>query len=130
MTHHCLTEHHTILELLWGDGAIGWTLVIVGCIIRTLGIATEVRMALWTKPIERATHVEFLLRLHVEERQIKCRATCVTTSFAACQEMLVIISFELYLHRNIFCYLYFFLDRLSNRHNFAPDLQNQGYASA
>lgn len=86
MTHHCLTEHHTILELLWGDGAIGWT----------LGIATEVRMALWTKPIERATHVEFLLRLHVEERQIKCRATCVTTSFAACQEMLVIISFELY----------------------------------
>lgn len=64
MTHHCLTEHHTILELLWGDGAIGWT----------LGIATEVRMALWTKPIERATHVEFLLRLHVEERQIKCRA--------------------------------------------------------
>ncbi len=74
MTHHCLTEHHTILELLWGDGAIGWTLVIVGCIIRTLGIATEVRMALWTKPIERATHVEFLLRLHVKERQIKCRA--------------------------------------------------------
>ena len=64
MTHHCLTEHHTILELLWGDGAIGWT----------LGIATEVRMALWTKPIERATHVELLLRLHVEERQIKCRA--------------------------------------------------------
>lgn len=64
MTHHCLTEHHTILELLWGDGAIGWT----------LGIATEVRMALWTKPIERATHVEFLLRLHVKERQIKCRA--------------------------------------------------------
>ena len=64
MTHHCLTEHHTILELLWGDGAIGWT----------LGIATEVRMALWTKPIKRATHVEFLLRLHVEERQIKCRA--------------------------------------------------------
>ena len=67
VTEHCLTEHHAIVEL-YGCEAV------TGRIIRTLGIATEVRMALWTKPIERATHVEFLLRLHVEERQIKCRA--------------------------------------------------------
>lgn len=76
MTEHCLTEHHAIVEL-YGCEAV------TGRIIKRSRIATEVRMALWTKPIERATHVEFLLRLHVEERQIKCRATCVTTSFAS-----------------------------------------------
>lgn len=67
MTHHCLTEHHAIVEL-YGCEAV------TGRIIKRSRIATEVWMALVTEPIEGATHIEFLLCLHVEERQIKCRA--------------------------------------------------------
>ncbi len=53
--------------------------MIVACIFARLRIASEVRMALRTEPVEGATHIEFLFCRHIEECQIDRTATGMAT---------------------------------------------------
>ena len=95
---------------MFGDAAAFGTRAVVARIFARFGITTEVGMALGTKPVERSTHIHFLLRRHVEERQINRGATCVTTLlhdvFLFEEHALVQIRIEVRLHQrvsNVFC---------------------------
>ena len=70
VTQHRTTQDHAIGELLCGDYPTNGTLAVIARIFARFRISTEVGMALRTEPVEGATHVEFLLRLHVEQRQV------------------------------------------------------------
>ena len=72
MTEHGLTQDHAVLELFGGDAAfwISRTLAVVACKFARLRITAEVGVTLGTEPVEGAAHVEFLFRVHVEERQV------------------------------------------------------------
>jgi hypothetical protein len=80
MTEHRLTQDHAVLELLGGDAAfrIDRTFAIVACVLTRLRIAAEVGMTLGTEPVEGSPHVKFLLRRHVEQRQVKSGAARMT----------------------------------------------------
>ena len=71
VTEHGLAEDHAVGKLLSGDGAASRRLGAVARIFARLRIAAEVGMTLRTEPVEGATHVEFLLRLHVEKGQVE-----------------------------------------------------------
>ncbi len=77
VTEHRLAQDHTVGKLLWGNAAACGTLAVVARIFTRLGIAAEVRMALWTEPVESTAHIEFLLRSHIEEGEIDGGAACV-----------------------------------------------------
>ena len=70
MGEHGATEYHAMGKLLGRDATAGGTLAVVARVLARLGVATEVGMALGTEPVEGATHVEFLLGLHVEEGEV------------------------------------------------------------
>ncbi len=71
MTEHSRAENHTILELLGGDATPFRRFAVVARVLARFWIAAEVGMALRSKPVERSTHIEFFLRLHVKERQVE-----------------------------------------------------------
>ena len=72
---HSLTKNHAVLKLFGGDATTFGALAVIPIILSRFGIAAEVGMTLWTEPVEGSSHVKFLLRRHVEQRQVKGRAT-------------------------------------------------------
>ena len=93
VAHHGVAEQHTVAELFLRDGsllrclmdvilqarfAIRRGLKVEARELLCLGVSTKVGMALGAKPVERAAHVQLLLRLHVEEREVNRRASRVS----------------------------------------------------
>ena len=81
MSEHGIAENLSMSELLVGEADARRTLALLGNEATCRGVATEVGVTLRTEPIERATHVEFLLRVHVEEGKIDRLTTGVATFF-------------------------------------------------
>ena len=71
VTQHGLTQYHAIVELLGGD-------TVIGLVFPRVGVATDVGMALTSKPIECAPHVHFLFCRHVKQGEVDCGAARVT----------------------------------------------------
>ena len=69
---HGLTQYHAVVELFGGDMAIR-------LVFSRVGVAAKVGMTLTTEPIERAAHIHFLLRGHVEQGKVDSGAACMTT---------------------------------------------------
>ena len=80
VAHHSLTQDHAVLELFGGDAAFrsGRALAVITSVLTRFRITAEVGVALGTEPVEGAAHIDFLLRRHVEQRQVKGRATRMT----------------------------------------------------
>ena len=66
MTEHGLTENHAVTELLGSDRAARRTLAVITRVFTCFRISTEVGMTLWSEPVERAAHIQFLLRRHIK----------------------------------------------------------------
>ena len=78
VTEHCVAENHAVGELLSGDGATSWTLMVITSILACLGVSAEVGMALRTEPVEGAAHVDFLLCAHIKESNVDSAAASVS----------------------------------------------------
>lgn len=103
VTQHSLTQYHAVMKLLRGDGAASRRIgANEGIGIR---IATEIRMTLRTEEVECATHIQFLLRIHIEEGEVNRRAASVTAllGYVALHEehRLVQLGVEVSLHKGI-----------------------------
>ena len=107
MGEHGFAENHAVLELLLCNATLrfGRALAVIAGIFARLRITTEVRMALWAKPVEGAAHVRLLLCCHVEERQVEggaARMTALQTDVVLREEhALVEVGIEVVLHQRV-----------------------------
>ena len=103
VAHHGGAQYHAVLELLGGDATLCGRLAVVAGVFAGVGVAAEVGMAFWTEPVERATHVEFLLAGHIEEGEVDGRATGVAALFHEVfmveEHALVEVGIEIILHQ-------------------------------
>ena len=67
MGEHGLAQDHTVFKLRGRNAATGGAFAVVASVFACFGIAAKIGMAFGTEPVERAAHIDFFFRFHVEE---------------------------------------------------------------
>ena len=57
VSHHCCAKYHAVFKLLFRNLSVGGAFAIVTRVFSRFGIAAEIGVTFWSKPIECAAHI-------------------------------------------------------------------------